>query len=262
MKTEKVKLSQVRVNQANPRSITERKLNLLVERLLVFPKMISIRPVVVDDKMVVLGGNMRVHALEEISKKSFSQISEIIGRTKNYQRLTQPEKEKLLESWKAWLEKPTVEIVKASELSEEEKKEFIIADNASFGEWDYDKLANEWEADDLNSWGVDVWQPEPPLRSGGGGDPSGLAQAEGEDPQPTIDQTALPPELQGQDLDPTSLPKIEGSNEVAMDRIIIVYPKARAAEIAELVGLESIDKVVYSIDELIRKEEPENGGEE
>ena len=157
MKTEKVKLSQVKVNSNNPRTIREQKLNLLVERLLVFPKMIAIRPVVVDDKMIVLGGNMRVNALNRIAKMSFEQIAQIIGKTKNYQRLTQGEKEQLLQSWQEWLGKPTVEIVRASDLSEAEKKEFIIADNASFGEWDFDKLANEWDASDLNSWGVDVW---------------------------------------------------------------------------------------------------------
>ena len=146
-----------------------------------------------------------------------------------------------------------MEIVKASELSEAEKKEFIIADNASFGEWDYDKLANEWEAEDLNSWGVDVWQPDPPMKSGssGTGNASELEKHENEEPQPQFDPTNLPPELQGQDLDPNNLPKIEGNNEVAMERIIIVYPKDRAAEIAQLVGLEAIDKVVYNIDELI-----------
>lgn len=62
MKTEKVLLSQVKVNSANPRTITERKLALLVERLLSFPKMIEIRPVVVDEKMIALGGNMRLRA--------------------------------------------------------------------------------------------------------------------------------------------------------------------------------------------------------
>ena len=257
MKTEKVRLSQVKVNKDNPRSITKRKLELLVERLLVFPKMIAIRPVVVDDKMVILGGNMRVHALEEISNMSFQQVSEIVGRTKNYQRLTQPEKERLLEQWKKWLEKPTVEIVKASELSEAEKKEFVIADNASFGEWDYDKLANEWEAEDLNSWGVDVWQPEPQTKSGsnGSGNAASLAQHENEEPQPQFDPSNLPPELQGQDLDPNNLPKIEGSNEVAMERIIIVYPKDRADELAKLLGLEHIEKVVYNINELIPQTE-------
>lgn len=250
MKTEKVKLSQVRVNKANPRTIREQKLNLLVERLLVFPKMIQIRPVVVDDKMVVLGGNMRVTALNRVAEMTFEQIAAIIGKTKNYQRLTQLEKEQLLKTWQDWLDKPTVEIVKASELSEAEKKEFIIADNASFGEWDYDKLANEWDASDLNSWGVDVWQPEPPMSQGHGtGDPTTLAQHENEEQQ--FDGSNLPPELQGQNLNPDDLPKIEGDNEVAMERIIIVYPKDRTAEIAKLIGLENIEKVVYNINELI-----------
>ncbi len=251
MKTEKVKLSQVRVNSNNPRTIREQKLNLLVERLLVFPKMISIRPVVVDAKMVVLGGNMRVTALNRIAGMTFEQVAAIIGKTKNYQRLTKGEQEQLLAAWQEWLDKPTVEIVKASELSEAEKKEFVIADNASFGEWDYDKLANEWDATDLVSWGVDVWQPEPPIKSAAGaGDPNTLAQHESEE-TPSFDGTNLPPELQGQDINPADLPKIEGSNEVAMERIIIVYPKDRTAEIAQLVGLESIAKVVYNIDELI-----------
>lgn len=253
MKNEKVKLSQVKVNQDNPRSIREQKLNLLIERLLVFPKMIAIRPVVVDNKMVVLGGNMRVLALTKIAQMTLQRIGEIIGKTKNYQRMTQAEKEALLAMWQEWLEIPTVEIVKASELSEAEKKEFIIADNASFGEWDYDKLANEWDAEDLNSWGLDVWQPEPPMRSGG--DPNELAQHEGNEGLPPFDPTNLPPELQGQNLTPDDLPKIEGNNEVAMERIIIVYPKERTQEIAALVGLDAIDKVVYNINELIPAEE-------
>lgn len=251
MKTEKVKLSQVKVNANNPRTIREQKLNLLVERLLVFPKMIAIRPVVVDDKMIVLGGNMRINALNRIAKMSFEQIAQIVGKTKNYQRLTAGEKEQLLASWQSWLEKPTVEIVKASELSEAEKKEFIIADNASFGEWDFDKLANEWDADDLNSWGVDVWNPEPPIPQNHGTQGNAADLAEHENDGQQFDGTNLPPELQGQNLDPNDLPKIEGDNEVAMERIIIVYPKDRTAEVAQLVGLENIEKVVYNINELI-----------
>ena len=95
MKTETVKLSQVKVNASNPRTIREQKLNQLVERLLVFPKMIAIRPVVVDNKMVVLGGNMRVSALNRIAAMNIDQIGNIVGRTKNYQRLTAGEKELL-----------------------------------------------------------------------------------------------------------------------------------------------------------------------
>ena len=254
MKTEKVKLSQVKVNKANPRTIREAKLNLLVERMLVFPKMIAIRPIVVDNKMVVLGGNMRVTALNRIAGMTFEQLATIMGKTKKYQKWSQKWRERVLSQWQDWLENPTVDIVEATELTEEEKKEFIIADNASFGEWDYDKLANEWEAEDLNSWGADVWQPEPPMpqNSGSAASPSNAAELAGiENQDAAFDSTNLPPELQGQDINPDELPKITGDNETAMERVIIVYPKDRAAELAQLIGLGAIDKVVYNIDEII-----------
>ena len=254
MKTEKVKLSQVKVNKANPRTIREAKLNLLVQRMLVFPKMIAIRPIVVDNKMVVLGGNMRVTALNRIAGMTFEQLATIMGKTKKYQKWSQRWRERILSQWQDWLENPTVDIVEATELTEEEKKEFIIADNASFGEWDYDKLANEWEAEDLNSWGVDVWQPEPPMpqSSGSAASPSNAAELAGiENQDAAFDSTNLPPELQGQDINPDELPKITGDNETAMERVIIVYPKDRAAELAQLIGLGAIDKVVYNIDEII-----------
>lgn len=249
MKTETVLLSQVKVNSANPRTITDRKLNLLVERLLAFPKMIHLRPVVVDERMTALGGNMRVRAFSLISQMSIEEIGRILAGTKNFQRLTKAEKEALLQQWQVWLDKPTVEIARANELSDAEKKEFIIADNASFGSWDYDRLANEWDNDDLASWGVDVWKPDEPTYgfSGGEGQP-GPAQ------QDDFDPNALPPELQGMDINPADLPEITGSDETAMERIIIVYPKSREEEVAGLIGLTKIEKVVYSISELL----PEN----
>lgn len=251
MKTKKVLLSQLKVNAANPRTITDRKLRLLVERLLAFPKMIEIRPVVVDEKMTALGGNMRLRAFSVIAHMTIEDIASTLAKTKNYQRLTKVEQENLLAEWQKWLEKPTVDIVEASTLSESEKQEFIIADNASFGEWDYDKLANEWDSNDLVNWGLDVWQPEPPM----GGNPNGLAAAEAEGEAQPFDGTNLPPELQGQDINPDDLPKIEGSNEVAMERIIIVYPKERTEEVARLLGLETIDKVVYSVKEILPDDE-------
>lgn len=259
MKTEKVLLSQVKVNTANPRTITERKLALLVERLLSFPKMIEIRPVVVDEKMIALGGNMRLRAFSRIAQMPLDDIAKTLAGTKNYQRLSKAEQEALLAAWQSWLEKPTLQIVKASSLSEAEKKEFIIADNASFGEGDFDKLANEWDAEDLCSWGVDVWQPEK-TTFGGGGSPAALTGALAvEEDEDTFDPSALPAELQGEDINPDDLPKIEGSNETAMERIIIVFPKSRAEEVAQLVGLPSIDKVVYNIDELLPSETAEEG---
>lgn len=254
MKSEQVLLSQVRVNKANPRTIKDHKLRLLMERLIVFPKMITLRPVVVDDVMVALGGNMRIKALNEITALSLNEIGAIAAKTKNFQRLTKAEQEALLAYWQNWLDRPTVEIARASELTDAEKQEFIIADNASFGEWNYDALANEWDADDLNSWGVDVWNPEKDSGGFGGfnggihsnGSSSGISAGNAQD----FDPNNLPPELQGQDISPDDLPKIQGDNETAMERIIIVYPKERMAELARHLGLDEISKVVYNIDEL------------
>ena len=255
MNTETVLLSQVSVNKANPRTITDRKLKLLVERLLAFPKMIRLRPIVVDSRMTALGGNMRIRAFSLIAQMSIEEIGETLARTKNFQRLTKAEREKLLQYWQVWLDKPTVEIVRASELSDEEKKEFIIADNASFGQWDYDKLANEWDNDDLASWGVDVWKPDESTfdltNRERGGDSAGFSP----DQQPdSFDPNSLPPELSGVDINPADLPEINGSDETAMERIIIVYPKNRAEDVAKLVGIGKIEKVVYSIEELMPEE--------
>ena len=234
MKTETVLLSQVKVNKANPRTITKTKLRLLVERLLVFPKMIRLRPVVVDNTMTALGGNMRLRAFGLISEMSIEDIGKVVARTKNFQLMNKSEREALLSAWQVWLDKPTLEIVKASELSDAEKKEFIIADNASFGEWDYDRLGNVWDAEDLNSWGVDVWNPD-----------KGYEGAAG-----AVDPTNLPPKLQGQEKDPESLPEIEGSGETDVVRVTIVFPKDRTDELAARLGLDRIDRVVYNIDEL------------
>ena len=247
MKTEKVNLSQVKVNKANPRFITDKKLRLLVERLLAFPKMISLRPVVVDETMTALGGNMRIRAYNEIAAMGIEEIGKILAGTKNFQRLTSAERKSLLEQWQVWLDKPTVEIARASELSDAEKKEFIIADNASFGTWDYERLANEWDAEELTSWGVDVWKPDEATYGFGGGENGGGVSNPGEE----VDTNDLPPELQGIDINPGDLPDIQGTDEVAMERIIIVYPKERADEVAQLIGIGNIDKVVYSIEELI-----------
>ena len=68
-----------------------------------------------------------------------------------------------------------------------------------------------------------------------------------------FDQDALPPELQGQDINPDDLPKIQGDNETAMERVIIVYPKDRMEELAQRLGLEEINKVAYSIDEVFAR---------
>ena len=123
VKSELIKISKVKANPDNPRLIKDIKFKKLVNSIKEFPKMLELRPIVVNDDMIVLGGNMRLEACKEAGLKE-------------------------------------VYVVKASELSAREQREFTIKDNVGFGEWDWDMLANEWDNKELNDWGLDVWQPE------------------------------------------------------------------------------------------------------
>jgi ParB-like chromosome segregation protein Spo0J len=119
MKIQEVKISEVKANPNNPRIIKDEKFRKLVESIKSLPEMLKLRPIVVNDDMIILGGNMRLRACKESGLK-------------------------------------VVPIIKASELTEDQQKEFMIRDNASSGSWDFEALANEWDADMLNDWGVDV----------------------------------------------------------------------------------------------------------
>lgn len=119
MKVEKVKISEVKNNPSNPRLIKDDKFRKLVKSIQDFPQMLELRPIVVDENNIVLGGNMRLKACKETGLKD-------------------------------------VYIVKAENLTEEQKQEFIVKDNVGFGEWDWDMLANEWDVDKLDEWGLNV----------------------------------------------------------------------------------------------------------
>jgi hypothetical protein len=158
MEVQLIKLNKIKVNDKNPRTITEDKLRRLIESILVFPKMLTIRPIVIDDKGVALGGNMRTRALKEIKKLGRDAIPERLQQIRQYANKPQEEKNELLAHWDAWFKDETVPVIHAESLTEEEKREFIIKDNSSFGAWDWDVLANEWESEQLDDWGVDVWE--------------------------------------------------------------------------------------------------------
>jgi hypothetical protein len=207
--------------------------------------MLEIRPIVINNMYVALGGNMRLRALTEISKMSQAQLEDELVKIKGYSQKTEGERISLREFWATYLKNPTINVIDASDLSSKEKQQFIITDNASFGEWDYDKLANEWDAEELVSWGVDVWVPDPALPT------SSSTYTPNNNTENEFDPSNLPEELLEQDINPDDLPKIEGDNQTLMERIIIVYPKERADEVAEMVGLEKIEKVVYNVKELL-----------
>lgn len=256
MKTEQIKLSQVKVNGENPRTITNDKFAKLVNSILVFPKMLNIRPVVVDNKMVALGGNMRLQALKRIASMSMDEIIEALSRSADFVRKSEGERQATLAHWEEWLKKPVIEVIKASELTEEEKKQFVIKDNVSFGNWDWDKLANSWDNSSLGDWGMDVWQTHP-TEFAPASAPTAPQYTPSEPALSEIDGVqqeqsyALPTELQGLDLTPEDLPKIQGDDQTAKERIIIVFSKEHSGVLANLLGMPQIDKVVYRLEEIM-----------
>ena len=173
MNTEIVNLSQIQVNGANPRIIKDEKFEKLINSILALPKMLTLRPIVVDETFVALGGNMRYRALTAIADLDDNELSERLAANRDVQKKTQAEQDALLNYWLRWKDKPTAPVIRASELTEDEQREFIIKDNVGFGEWDMEALVNEWDAEDLDAWGVDVWQTSDVGGSDGTGDGSG-----------------------------------------------------------------------------------------
>lgn len=271
MQTKLVELSKVQVNKKNPRTISADKFKKLVNSLLSLPKMLEIRPIAVDAKGVALGGNMRFRALSEIAKMSEAELASRLETIRDVKKKSTKERSALLDHWKQWIANPVVPVVDASTLTPAEQKEFIIKDNGNFGTWDYDALANEWNADDLNDWGVDVWQnktvddvygdndkPETPLSP----EAANILANEQDNDNPVDFSGNLPSELQGVDLNPENLPKIQGSDETPFERIIIVYQKERKEELCGLLGLPDINKVVYHLDEILGGALPTDNSEE
>ena len=123
----KLEINKLKPNVNNPRIIKDDKFKKLVKSIKEFPEMLELRPIVVDEQMTILGGNMRHKACIE-----------------------------------AGLKEVYIKIAKG--LTEDQKKEFIVKDNVGFGEWEWDILANEWNSEELVEWGLDVWINEDDIK--------------------------------------------------------------------------------------------------
>ena len=141
MVTELVRINKIKPNASNPRVIKTLKFKKLVKSIKELPSMLKLRPIVVDENYIILGGNMRYKACIEAGLKE-------------------------------------IPIIVADELTEDDKQAFVIKDNLSFGEWDYDLLSNEWDSVELDDWGLDVWQNEDDINNA----------IETEEPKPNSDR--------------------------------------------------------------------------
>jgi len=117
-----MKLSHIKPNPNNPRLIKDEKFQKLVNSIKEFPKMLELRPMVINADNIVLGGNMRLKALKELGYKDIP------------------------DEW----------VKSAKDLTEDEARRFIIADNVGLGEHDWEVLKNEWDIDELSDWGLDI----------------------------------------------------------------------------------------------------------
>jgi hypothetical protein len=118
---QKIKINKIKTNPKNPRVIRDYKFDKLVKSIKEFPQMLKIRPIIIDENDIILGGNMRYKACIDAGLKE-------------------------------------VYVDKIEDLTEKQKEEFIVKDNVNFGDWDWDILGNEWKTTDLDDWGLDVWQ--------------------------------------------------------------------------------------------------------
>ena len=158
--TENVKISQLVENTDNPRYITKPAFEKLVKSILIFPRMLEIRPIVVDGNNKILGGNMRLKALERIEEMQAAEIRASLESLETYNRKTELERANLLQYWKEWQENPVASVICVEQMTEEEQREFVIKDNVGFGEWNFDVLAKEWDDVQLTEWGMNLPQPE------------------------------------------------------------------------------------------------------
>lgn len=117
-----MRITDIKPNPSNPRHISDDKLKKLMQSIKEFPKMMELRPIVLDSNNIILGGNMRYRALSELGYKDIP---------------------------KEWIKK-------ASDLTPDEVRRFIIADNVGYGEWDYDLLHVDWTDEELEGWGMDI----------------------------------------------------------------------------------------------------------
>lgn len=155
MDIQKIKLDKIQINKDNPRIITKEKMDKLVNSILVFPKMLEIRPIVVDSGMTALGGNQRTEALRKISRMSPNKIAETLSSISDFKKMREEEKKDLIRFWESWLKNKEVQVINADNLTEEEKKQFVIKDNNSYGEWDLSELEKNWDREILKDWGMD-----------------------------------------------------------------------------------------------------------
>lgn len=210
----------------NPRQWTQEQLDRLKESIRETPLLLEARGLIVfpakGGKYIVIGGNMRLAALEELGAA----------------------------------EAPCY--VLPAKMTPEKVKEIAIKDNGSFGEWDAEALMEEWKDFDLDEFGVVRWNPENAVTGGTPAQDGNDAQPA--ETKPEIDPATLPAELQGIDLTPEGIENLVGDDEVARDRIIISFTEDDRWRLEEAFGVRDItSRVLWRLEDIMKLREEKDG---
>jgi hypothetical protein len=150
----KIKIEELVINPINPRKIRIEQKRRLQQSIMLFPKMLGIRDIIVNKENVVLAGNQRTSVLKEIINTTPLDWMVVLQENEKWTTMTEKERECVLDYWKKWTENPEVE-VSVAELSAEEEKELIIKDNQEYGEFDFDSLRHIYDDVNLINFGMD-----------------------------------------------------------------------------------------------------------
>lgn len=148
----KLKVTELKVNPENPRTITEFMMGKLTESLLVFPRMLYLRPIIVNKNKVVLGGNQRLQVLLNILNMEDAEIEEYLENQSKYRMATEKFQAELKSFWGEWKKKPVTTVKIADDMTPEEEREFLAKDNLHYGEDDIEILKKEYERSDIEEY--------------------------------------------------------------------------------------------------------------
>lgn len=150
--SEKLDIRTLSINPENPRTASEFMEGKLIESILVFPKMLEVRPIVVNKENTVLGGNMRLAMLQKIMDMDDDEIEDYMFNQKKYRLMSNEEKERLRDYWRKFKEEPVVPIRRAEDFTDDEEHEFLIKDNLHYGEDDVDVLKHNFDRESISDF--------------------------------------------------------------------------------------------------------------
>lgn len=150
----KINVKDLTINPINPRKISLSKKRRLQQSMMLFPKMLAYRDIIINKDNVVLGGNQRTGILKEILTSSPMDWMIILQENEKWLSLTEKQREDIINKWKEWVENPIIDVTQC-DLSEEEEKEFMLKDNNEFGEFDYERLQRIYDEINLVNFGFD-----------------------------------------------------------------------------------------------------------